>query len=196
TVVQSIVARVASFMWATQETKAPWLRKPSGVGICAAADTRAPWVSFDVVSVSVSAASDGSSVSGASVSGASVSGASVSGASLSSSSVFEAGVSALGTRSEAGWPWGAAANTTPADIASTTRATPRARKRRTRSDNGGTSGRVLPVMNDNDRHRRGVRGTSVLGRPDHGGRANAPCPSTRARWRPFHDPSCRVYAGG
>ena len=45
TVVQSIVARVASFMWATQETKAPWLRKPSGVGIWAAADTSAPWVS-------------------------------------------------------------------------------------------------------------------------------------------------------
>ena len=160
TVVQSIVASVASFMWATQETNAPWLRNPSGVGICAAADTSAPWLSADVQSVS---APVGVRVLGR-VSALRlgrlglrrlVSGASVSGASLSSSSVPEVGVSALGTRSAAGWPSGAAANTTPADIASTTTATPRPRKRRIRSDNAGTSGRVLPVTNDNGRHRRG-----------------------------------------
>src|SRR5437763_16883583 len=43
TAVQSIVASVASFMWATHDTNAPWFENPAGVSIWAAAETRAPW---------------------------------------------------------------------------------------------------------------------------------------------------------
>ena len=60
--------------------------------------------------------------------------------------------------------------------------TGRARRRRRRGRGSGGSGRTMeeplggcvPVTKGNDRRRRGVRGTSVLGRPDHGGRTHAP----------------------
>ena len=141
TVVQSIVARVASFRWATHETKAPWLRKPSGVGIWAAADTSAPWLSADVRPARPRRCRRPRT-----------------GPPCRAPRLVRRlgsrrrprsrgprsrprrrprwASSALGTRVGGGLARGAAANTTPADIASTTKAMPRPRKRRIRSVNG------------------------------------------------------------
>jgi len=65
TFVQSIAARVASFMWATHETNAPWFAKPAGVLFWAAVDTSAPWVSWGAL-FSLAPAASGVSISGAS----------------------------------------------------------------------------------------------------------------------------------
>ena len=86
----------------------------------------------------------------------------------------EVGVLRVGDVVAGGLARGAAANTTPADIASTTTATREAAEAADQVGQWRNLGWVLPVTNDNGRHRRGVRGTSVLGWPDHGGRTHAP----------------------
>ena len=131
---------VASFMWATHETKAPWLRKPSGVSIWAAAETSAPWVSPSAASASASSSASG-----------------VLGRLLRRRASSVVGV--LGPRRRArsraprtrprrspwtgprrwacarreGWASGAGGEHAPADMASTTMAMARPRKRRMRS---------------------------------------------------------------